>query len=232
MTEYATGGRKGTDTAPHVLDNPARASLTGPHALPHSLKGVGGAPIAERRGRVLRYPLDASPWLGLPDEPDADDWADLAAPAGPGAQVPVPACSGGFPAGWEMTFDLAGVQLVDDGVAAAPDEEAVRLGPADVPEMLDLVERTQPGPFLWGCSAGEVRGASLAEGAGQVHRGRTASRAAVGVAVAGLSAVRGAGVRRRGSCLRRVPAEPFGPPPVGRDHGVGLPGQSARGPGR
>ena len=33
-------------------------------------------------------------------------------------------------------------------LAAAPDEEAVRLGPADVPEMLALVERTQPGPFL------------------------------------------------------------------------------------
>ncbi|MFF9779445.1 GNAT family N-acetyltransferase [Streptomyces sp. NPDC013978] len=137
MTEYATGGGKGTDTVPHVLDNPALASLTGPHAH-----------LAERRGRVLRYPLDVSPWLGLPDEPDADDWADLAALAGPGAEVPVPAYSGGFPAGWEVTFDLAGVQLVDDGIAAAPDDEAVRLGPADVPEMLDLVARTQPGPFL------------------------------------------------------------------------------------
>ena len=47
-----------------------------------------------------------------------------------------------------MTFSLDGVQLVDDGLAAAPDPEAVRLGPADVPEMLDLVERTRPGPFL------------------------------------------------------------------------------------
>ena len=40
------------------------------------------------------------------------------------------------------------MQLVDDGLAAAPDPEAVELGPADVPEMLDLVERTRPGPFL------------------------------------------------------------------------------------
>ncbi|MDX2600199.1 GNAT family N-acetyltransferase [Streptomyces caniscabiei] len=137
MTEYTTGGGTGTDTVPHVLDNPALASLTGPHAH-----------FAERRGRVLRYPLDVSPWLALPDEPDDADWADLAALAGPGAEVPVPAYDRGFPAGWEVTFDLAGVQLVDDGVAAAPDEEAVRLGPADVPEMLALVERTQPGPFL------------------------------------------------------------------------------------
>ncbi|WP_326585046.1 GNAT family N-acetyltransferase [Streptomyces sp. NBC_00481] len=160
MTEYASGG-KGAGTVPHVLDNPARASLTGPHAH-----------FAERRGRVLRYPLDVSPWLGLPDDLDADDWADLAALAGPGAEVPVPAYSRGFPAGWEVTFDLAGVQLVDDGVAAAPDDEAVRLGPADVPEMLDLVERTQPGPFLprtveLGTYLGIRRGGALIAMAGE-----------------------------------------------------------------
>jgi predicted GNAT family acetyltransferase len=47
-----------------------------------------------------------------------------------------------------VEFHLEGVQLVDDGLAAAPDPEAVRLGPADVPEMLALTERTRPGPFL------------------------------------------------------------------------------------
>ncbi|MFE1439023.1 GNAT family N-acetyltransferase [Streptomyces sp. NPDC058739] len=121
----------------HVLDNPALASLSGPHAR-----------FAERRGRVLRYPLDVSPWLALPDAPDAQDWADLAALAGPGAEVPLPAFRGRVPAGWEITFEMEGVQLVDDGLAAAPDPEAVVLGPADVPEMLGLVERTRPGPFL------------------------------------------------------------------------------------
>ncbi|MFI5685236.1 GNAT family N-acetyltransferase [Streptomyces sp. NPDC051636] len=121
----------------HVLDNPALASLTGPHAG-----------FAERRGRVLRYPVDVTPWLALPDEPDADDWADLAALAGPGAEVPLPGFRGQVPDGWEITFRIEGVQLVDDGLAAAPDAEAVRLGTADVPEMLDLVARTRPGPFL------------------------------------------------------------------------------------
>jgi ribosomal protein S18 acetylase RimI-like enzyme len=124
-------------TERHVLDNPALASLTGPHAH-----------FAERRGRVLRYLHDVSPWVGLPDEPDADDWADLAALAGPGAEAPIPGFRGQLPAGWEITFAIDGVQLVDDGLAAAPDHEAVRLTPADVPEMLDLVERTRPGPFL------------------------------------------------------------------------------------
>ncbi|MGW0629271.1 GNAT family N-acetyltransferase [Streptomyces sp. NPDC002758] len=123
--------------APHILDNPAFASLTGPHAR-----------FAERRGRVLRYPVDVSPWLALPDEPDGDDWADLAALAGPGAEVPLAGFRGRVPDGWEITFQMEGVQLVDDGLAAAPDAEAVRLGADDVPEMLDLVERTRPGPFL------------------------------------------------------------------------------------
>ncbi|GAA2237453.1 GNAT family N-acetyltransferase [Streptomyces nogalater] len=122
---------------PHVLDNPALASLTGPHAR-----------FAERRGRVLRYPVDVSPWLALPDDPDERDWADLAALAGPGAEVPLPGFGGRVPAGWEVTFRLEGVQLVDDALDTAPDPEAVRLGPADVPEMLDLVARTRPGPFL------------------------------------------------------------------------------------
>ncbi|MET9908126.1 GNAT family N-acetyltransferase [Streptomyces sp. NPDC006476] len=121
----------------HVLDNPALASLTGPHAH-----------FAEWHGRVVRYPVDVTPWLALPDQPDAGDWADLAALAGPGAEVPLLGFSGAVPAGWEVTFHIEGVQLVDDGLEAAPEPEAVRLGPADVPQMLDLVERTRPGPFL------------------------------------------------------------------------------------
>ena len=121
----------------HVLDNPALASLTGPHAH-----------FAERHGRVLRYPVDVSPWLALPEELDAGDWADLAALAGPGGEVPLLGFRGEIPDGWEVTFQIEGVQFVDEGLAAAPEPEAVRLGPADVPEMLDLVARTRPGPFL------------------------------------------------------------------------------------
>ncbi|WP_329213685.1 GNAT family N-acetyltransferase [Streptomyces sp. NBC_01485] len=123
-------------TPRHVLDNPALAALTGPHAH-----------FAERRGRVLRYPLDVSPWLALPDDPDAGDWADLAALAGPGAEVPLLGFRGAVPADWEITFQFEGVQLVGEGVVAAPDPEAIPLGPADVSEILDLVARTRPGPF-------------------------------------------------------------------------------------
>ncbi|MFE2509955.1 GNAT family N-acetyltransferase [Streptomyces naganishii] len=121
----------------HVLDNPALGSLAGPHAR-----------FAERYGRVLRYPVDVSPWLALPDEPEDGDWADVAALAGAGAEVALAGFDGSLPDGWEVTFRIEGVQLVDDGLAAAPDAEAVLLGPGDVPEMLDLVARTRPGPFL------------------------------------------------------------------------------------
>lgn len=145
----------------HVLDNPALASLTGPHAH-----------FAERRGRVLRYPVDVSPWLALPEDPDAADWADLAALVGPGGEAPLAGFNGPIPEDWELVFQLDGVQLVDDGLDAAPDPEAVRLGPADVPEMLDLVARTRPGPLLprtieMGTYLGLRRGGALIAMAGE-----------------------------------------------------------------
>jgi ribosomal protein S18 acetylase RimI-like enzyme len=126
-----------TRAAAHPLDNPAYSSLTGPHAH-----------FAERRGNALRHPVDVSPFVALPEAPDAQDWADLAALAGPGTVVPLAGVAIAPPDGWDIVFRAEVVQLVDDGVAAAADEEAVRLTPADVPQMLALVERTQPGPFL------------------------------------------------------------------------------------
>jgi len=120
-----------------ALDNPVMTSLTGPHAH-----------FAQAHGRVLRYPADVAPFVALPDEPDAATWRDLAELAGSGAQVTVTGGTVTPPADWEIDFDIPGVQLVDNGIAAAPFEEAVPLGPSDVPEMIDLVERTRPGPFL------------------------------------------------------------------------------------
>ncbi|MEV6308789.1 GNAT family N-acetyltransferase [Streptomyces sp. NPDC051840] len=123
----------------HPLDNPVRSSLTGPHAR-----------FAERHGRVLRYRPDVTPWLALPDEQGARDWAEAAALAGPGGTVTVTAFKEPPPPDWEIVFHAEGVQMVDQAVDAAPDPEALLLGPQDVPDMLDLVERTRPGPFLPG----------------------------------------------------------------------------------
>jgi ribosomal protein S18 acetylase RimI-like enzyme len=122
---------------PRVLDNPVYASLTGPHAG-----------FAERKGRAVRYPTDVTPFLALPDDADATDWADLAVLAGPGAVVGLATGALSPPDGWEVVMRVEGVQLVGEDVAGVPDGTLVRLGAADVPEMLDLVARTKPGPFL------------------------------------------------------------------------------------
>jgi ribosomal protein S18 acetylase RimI-like enzyme len=120
-----------------VLDNPVWAALTGPHAH-----------FAEINGQAARYPADVSPWVGLSDHADEGVWADVVGLVGPGAPV---ALAGGTldpPADWEVMMRLDGVQLVDTTLDAAADPEAEILSADDVPEMLDLAERTKPGPFL------------------------------------------------------------------------------------
>ncbi|MFK0191837.1 GNAT family N-acetyltransferase [Kitasatospora sp. NPDC090308] len=126
-----------TGAAAHVLDNPAWAALAGPHAH-----------LAERRGRAARYPADVSPFTALADPADPLAWQDLAALAGPpGSTTPVTGAAAA-PAGWEVLESGHGVQLVATALRTEPAPEAVELGPADVPEMLDLIARTRPGPFL------------------------------------------------------------------------------------
>ncbi|MFJ9638909.1 GNAT family N-acetyltransferase [Streptomyces sp. NPDC101178] len=159
--EQTAAPAAGPGTPPHPLDNPALASLTGPHAH-----------FAERRGRILRYPVDVSPWTAHPGVLDARDWADLAALAGPGGTVGLNTLREEPPRGWEILDRIRGVQLVDVSVVPEPDPEAVRLGPADVPEMLALVERTRPGPFLprtveLGTYLGIRRGGALVAMAGE-----------------------------------------------------------------
>jgi len=126
-----------TDPGEDVLDNPVRAALLGPQAG-----------FAERHGQAVRYPLDVSPFGALPDEPDAAAWRDAAALAGPGGFLATAVVSVSPPADWEVVLDIPGVQMVDASVAAAPDPEAVALGPADAAEMMELVRATRPGPFL------------------------------------------------------------------------------------
>jgi ribosomal protein S18 acetylase RimI-like enzyme len=145
----------------HPLDNPVRSSLAGPHAR-----------FAERRGNVLRYPVDVSPFLALPDQPDAADWADAAALAGPGALVALAGVQAPAPDSWQVTLIGAGVQMVEAEVEAVADGEAVRLGLGDVPEMLELAGRTKPGPFLprtveLGSYLGIRRGGALVAMAGE-----------------------------------------------------------------
>ncbi|GAA3840472.1 GNAT family N-acetyltransferase [Streptomyces chiangmaiensis] len=122
----------------HILDNPVYASLSSPQH----------APLARGRGRVRRYLDDVSPFMGLPDDPTEQDWADAAHVVGSGTAAFLHHV-GLVPPTWSTVdrFDL--VQMTAPGSAeGAPDPRAVRLDTADVPEMLDLTRRTAPGPFL------------------------------------------------------------------------------------
>jgi ribosomal protein S18 acetylase RimI-like enzyme len=146
---------------PHPLDNPARAALLGPQAH-----------LAERLGAALRYPADISPFVALPDEPGPGDWDDLARLAGPAGVVATAGVAAEPPPSWDVLMRIDGVQLVADAVTAAGDADAISLGPADVPEMLDLAARTRPGPFLprtieFGGYLGIRRGGVLAAMAGE-----------------------------------------------------------------
>jgi len=120
-----------------TLDHAAWASLTGPHAH-----------FAQRHGQAARYPPDVSPFVGIAPEVDDRVWDDLVALVGPGATLVV--AGGGLapPEGWVVIGQGEGVQMIDTGLRAASDTEAVQLGSDDVPEMLELVRRTKPGPFL------------------------------------------------------------------------------------
>lgn len=139
--------------APHVLDNAVWAALTGPHAR-----------IAERVGRAARYPLDVCPFTALTDPADPGAWDDLAALVGPDTVTAVTGART-VPDGWEIVESGQGVQLVDTGLRAEPAPEAVRLGLDDIPEILDLIALTKPGPFL-------PRTVELGTYLGIRHRGR------------------------------------------------------------
>jgi ribosomal protein S18 acetylase RimI-like enzyme len=122
----------------HPLDDPVRASLTGPHAH-----------LAQRQGDILAYPPDVATFISIHENMVKEDWddvAELVRRTGRHGAV-FAGVLATPPADWIQLWGGPGIQLVGDQVKGQPDEEAVRLGPADVPEMLALVERTQPGPF-------------------------------------------------------------------------------------
>ncbi|MFG2549916.1 GNAT family N-acetyltransferase [Streptomyces sp. NPDC048581] len=130
------GGEDLVHPSTTLLDNAVWSALAGPHAH-----------FAERVGRAARYPADVYAFAAVADPADPGAWADLHTLAGPATVVRVKGVEG-VPAGWEVVGGGRGVQLVDTALRAEPAPEAVRLGPDDVPEILDLVARARPGPFL------------------------------------------------------------------------------------
>jgi predicted GNAT family acetyltransferase len=129
----------------HVLDNAVWHALTGPHAT-----------LAERAPLAARYQPDVSVFGGVPDDAPTEAWDALAGLVGPGGLAVVARSDGSVPDDWSVVFDLPCRQMwllgeLAPDPAAGPDDVRVpyvTLGSRDVPEMLELVERTKPGPFL------------------------------------------------------------------------------------
>jgi ribosomal protein S18 acetylase RimI-like enzyme len=119
-----------------ALDNPAYAALSTVHSR-----------FALRSGRALRYPADMVRFLALPSEASLADWRDAGRLVTEATAVAVLRVGSEPPDDWTtlQAFDV--VQMTGDDVGGVDEPEAVPLGPADVPEMLELVDATQPGPF-------------------------------------------------------------------------------------
>jgi ribosomal protein S18 acetylase RimI-like enzyme len=119
------------------LDNPVYAALTGAHAQ-----------FAQVRGRARRYAPDVAPFLGLPTAPSTQDWQDAADLLGPGTYAAVQCSAAELPERWRFVESFELVQMIGERVTGLDCAEAIALGPSDVPEMLELVAQTVPGPFL------------------------------------------------------------------------------------
>jgi ribosomal protein S18 acetylase RimI-like enzyme len=132
----APGTVSGRGLTPVSLDNPIYAALSGPQAR-----------FALRHGSALRYAPDVAPFMALPAEPSTADWRDAAVLVPPGTVAGL-LHADGVTAPFTPVREFEVVQMVGEDVAGAPDAEAVALGAGDLPEILELVGLTEPGPFL------------------------------------------------------------------------------------
>jgi len=127
----------------HVLDNPVWHALAGPQAT-----------VAEGDGRALRYDPAVTVFAAVPDAPTPASWDALRALVGPGGAAVIVRDVVPVPPGWREMFRAPGLQMVCDRPITAtipidgPEPEVEILTTAAVPEMIKLVDRTRPGPFL------------------------------------------------------------------------------------
>jgi hypothetical protein len=119
------------------LDNPVHAALSGVQAR-----------FVQVCGHALRYPTDVAPFLALPSEPSPEDWRDAGALAPPGTYAAIVHTGVDVPATRKTRGKFEVVQMIGEDVNGTDEPEALPLNGADVPEMLELISQTDPGPFL------------------------------------------------------------------------------------
>jgi ribosomal protein S18 acetylase RimI-like enzyme len=120
-----------------VLDNPAW------HALVGQCSHLG-----RQLGSAAMFDADVSPFAALPDEPDAQAWLDLAELAADTGRALLVRSPLEVEAPWAVHRQFDCVQMVAKApMAGGIDLDVVTLSSNDVPEMLNLIELTKPGPF-------------------------------------------------------------------------------------
>lgn len=122
------------DRPTSVLDNVPWGSISGPQRH-----------LADVAGNAGRFHRDVAPFSGLRDD---SSWDDLAALVGVGKPAILFTPRLTLPDDWTTDVRFECLQLVADNVKERGREtDLVDLGPDDVPEMLELVDQTRPGPF-------------------------------------------------------------------------------------
>jgi ribosomal protein S18 acetylase RimI-like enzyme len=120
-----------------ALDNPVWHSIDGPRRALAHVVGCAGT-----------YDRDVAPFGAVCDDPPASAWDDLGELVPPGRGTATFTTSREFPEGWSDEHRIPCLQMIaTTATTGAHDDRFIELGPQDVPEMLELVALTQPGPF-------------------------------------------------------------------------------------
>ncbi|MEV8212896.1 GNAT family N-acetyltransferase [Leifsonia sp. NPDC077715] len=121
------------------LENPVWASLNGPHSRFAAVLGAAAA-----------YDAEVAPFAALAHPGDPSAWDDLEALSAGRPVALVGVSTSAVPEGWRIETDFDVLQMTHDGVTWGElhDDGVRALGADDVRDMLRLVERARPGPFL------------------------------------------------------------------------------------
>jgi ribosomal protein S18 acetylase RimI-like enzyme len=123
-----------------ALDNPVWSALVGEH------RRFG---IANER--AVRYETDVAPFAALEDSSSARSWRDLSEITGDDTFALAGISPAAIASGWELVRHLPCYQMVEVSRPKAPRSTAEHiesLGSDDVDDMLDLIAKAEPGPFL------------------------------------------------------------------------------------